>query len=166
MLSRRTAMFFGLIAVAVAPAFASAPTPAAPVKQQATTAHYRLELQIGPMEKVSSAAAVAAGGSKDGEVLIRGIAATPKDPATGRHVELHVFAIDKATRVTDANVTITLTDAGRKIITLPTAVMYGAAEGPSDTHYGNSVSLPPGNYTVDVTANGEKASFKIAVPAS
>ena len=58
MLSRRTGMLFGLILLLAAPALASAP---APVKQQAMTAHYRLELQIGPVEKISLPAAVAAG---------------------------------------------------------------------------------------------------------
>jgi len=42
--------------------------------------------------------------------------------------------------------------------------MYGVATGPNDTHYGNNLAMPPGNYTINVTANGEKSSFKVMVP--
>ncbi len=44
--------------------------------------------------------------------------------------------------------------------------MYGIKEGIPDTHYGNNVSLPPGNYTVAITVNAEKAEFTVTVPAS
>jgi hypothetical protein len=163
MLLRRTGTLFALVSLAVAPAFAA---EFQPIKQQATTAHYRLELQIGPMQKISVPADVTAGRVKDGEVIVRGIAATPKDTGTARHLEVHVYALDKNTRVPDANVTIIVTDAGRKTVNVPIAVMYGVADGPSNTHYGNNASLPEGSYTIDVTANGEKSTFKIVVPAA
>jgi uncharacterized protein involved in high-affinity Fe2+ transport len=44
--------------------------------------------------------------------------------------------------------------------------MYGIKEGPADTHYGDNVSLPAGNYEVDIMVNGEKAQFTVAIPAS
>ena len=31
------------------------------------------------------------------------------------------------------------------------------------THYGNNVSLPPGDYRVEAVANGHRADFKIKV---
>jgi hypothetical protein len=162
MFIRCAGMLAGL-SMLVSPALAADP---APIKQQAMTAHYRLELMIGPMEKVVMAADVKAGTVKDGEVMLKGNMATPKDAANARHIELHVVALDKGTNVPDATVAITLTDAANKAITLPIAVMYDAATGPSDTHYGNNAALPPGNYRIDVTANGEKSTFSIAIPAS
>ena len=161
MLLRRMAMIFGLMSLASAPGFA---VEFQPIKQQAMTAHYRLELMIGPMEKVMTAAQAASANAKEGEVMIRGTMATPKDMANARHLELHVYALDKGTAVSDANVTIIVTDSARKIVTLPIAVMYGVADGPSDTHYGNLIGMPAGSYTIDVTANGEKSSFKVMVP--
>lgn len=163
MLSRNFGVLLGLTSLVVLPAFAA---EIAPIKQQASTAHYKLELQIVPNLKISTPADVTAGRAKDGEVIVRGIAATPKDAAVTRHLELRVYSLDKNALVTDATVTISMIDAGRKLIVVPIAVSHGIANGPSDTHYGNNVSMPPGTYTIDVSVNGEKSSFSIAVPTS
>ena len=150
------------LAAAVSPALAA---ELQPIQQEMQTAHYRLDLQIGPMEQMYMAADVAAQHLTQGEVMLSGGMAMPKDMATARHLEVHVYTLDKGAVVGDANVTIAVTDAQKTVQNIQIATMYGIAEGPSDTHYGNNVGLPPGTYTVDVTANGEKAAFNVTVPA-
>jgi hypothetical protein len=90
--------------------------------------------------------------------------ASPKDMATARHLEAHIFNLDSNAAVTSGMITIAVTDAAKNVQQVPIAKMYGIEEGPSDTHFGNNVSLAAGNYTVDVIVNGEKASFTVAVP--
>ena len=82
-----------------------------------------------------------------------------------RHLEVHIYALDKGAVVTDAKVRIVITNTVSKKAEMVSATkMYGIKEGPSDTHYGDNVSLPSGNYSVDVTVNGEKAAFEITIP--
>jgi hypothetical protein len=46
---------------------------------------------------------------------------------------------------------------------VPIAVMYGIAEGQEDWHYGNNVRLPPGQYGVQVSADGKAAHFDVTI---
>ena len=88
-------------------------------------------------------------------------------PGEMRHLEVHVFSLDKGQIVTDAKVAIAVTGANsKKVEDVSVAKMYGVKEGPSDSHYGNNVSLPPGSYSIAITVNGEKAEFTVAIPAS
>jgi hypothetical protein len=169
---RYIASALGLIWVVGAPAAAA---ELAPIKQEASTAHYRLDLQIGPTEKMFTAAETAARHPAEGEVMVSGkmsmampMAMMSTAPGGGtRHLEVHVYSLDKGGVVTNAGVAIALTDTGsKKVENVPVAKMYGIKEGPSDTHYGNNVSLPPGSYSIEVTVNGEKAKFMVAIPAS
>ncbi len=177
MLSRKFGVLLVLTSLAAVPALAAAPPAApapattakpaaAPIKLTANTKTYKLELQVVPTVKISTPADVKAGTAKDGEVLVRGIAASPKDAASTRHLELRVYSLDKNALVTDATVSISMIDTGRKLVVVPIAVMNGIAPGAADTHYGNNVSMAAGTYTVDVTVNGEKSTFSVAVPAS
>jgi hypothetical protein len=150
-----------LVAVVVS----SAAMAAAPVTQQAQTAHYRIELDVGPMEEMFMQADVAAKHLTDGELMVSGNMATPKDMATARHVEVHAYSLDQNATVTSATVSIAVTDAAKNVQQLPIAKMYGIAEGPSDTHFGNNLSLPAGNYTIDAIVNGERATFRNYDPA-
>jgi hypothetical protein len=150
------------LAVVVSPAVAA---EVQPIQQEMQTAHYRLDLQIGPMEQMYMAADVAAQHLTQGEIMLSGGMAMPKDMDTARHLEVHVYSLDKGAVVSDANVAIAVTDAQKTLQNIQIATMYGITQGPSDTHYGNNVDLPPGTYTIDVTANGEKAAFKVTVPS-
>ena len=41
--------------------------------------------------------------------------------------------------------------------------MYDMKIGPSDTNFGNNITLPPGSYTIIVTVDGETSKFNINV---
>ena len=141
----------------------------APIKSEAQTAHYRLELQIGPTEKMFMPADVAAKHLTDGEVMVGGSMSPmgmSMDMADTRHLEVHAHSLEGGKAVTDADVAIAVTNSDtKKVEDVPAAKMYGIKEGPSDTHFGNNVSMPPGSYRIDVTLNGEKAEFNVVVPA-
>jgi hypothetical protein len=165
---RHVASLFGVIgALAALPAFAAGATP---IKAEAQTADYRLDLRIGPMEQMYSAADVAAKHLTEGEVMAGGMMSmigASVNKADIRHLEIHVYALDGGKVVTDAAVTIAVTDTGtQKSEDVPPAKMYGIKEGVPDTHFGNNVDMPPGNYTIDVTVDGEKAAFDVVVPAA
>jgi hypothetical protein len=100
---------------------ASAATAAemAPVKQGAQTAHYRLELQIGPTERMFTPEEVAKQHPADGEVMVGGMMSMGMSPMTmnggdRRHLEVHVYALDKAAAITDADVAIEATNLASK----------------------------------------------------
>jgi hypothetical protein len=148
-----------------------------PLKQETKTAHYRLELQIGPTEMMYMPNEVAAKHPSDGEVMVGGVMGGRMNMSMGmsmgmqmpnvRHLEVHVYPVDKDTAVTNAKVKILVTDlATKKAEQIAVAKMYGIKEGTSDTHYGNNVDLPAGNYGVEITVNGEKADFTVAIPTS
>ena len=149
---------------------AAAATSIGLLVQQERTAHYRLELLLGPNEKMFSPAEAAAQHPTSGEVMAGGdlsMMGMSMDMGDTRHLEVHVYSLDSGKVVTDASVAITVTGANpKKPETVPVAKMYGIKEGPPDTHYGNNVSLPPGNYTVAITVNGERAEFTVAIPGS
>ena len=88
------------------------------------------------------------------------------DMADTRHLEIHVYALDGGKVMTDADVAIAVTNSdSKKVEDVPPAKMYGIKEGPSDTHFGNNVTMAPGSYGIDVTVNGERAEFKVVIPA-
>jgi hypothetical protein len=151
-----------------------------PLHQKAQTAHYGLVLKIGQMEMIYSKADVAKMHPTSGEVMTGGTMAMagsgnvfPGGKSSGsgmgmedtRHLEVHVT--DRATGkvVTTGKTQITVTnDATTMSKKIPVATMYGVKDGPSDWHYGNNVSMPPGSYTVRVTVNGEQAAFHVMIP--
>jgi Fe2+ transport protein len=166
-LSRDALLLLGLTGLMTSAALAA---NMAPLTQEARTAHYRLELMLGSTEKMFSPAEAAAQHPTDGEVMVSGgmsMMGMPMASGETRHLEVHVFSLDKGQIVTDAKVAIAVTGANpKKVEEVSVAKMYGVKEGPSDTHYGNNVSLPPGNYAVEITVNGEKAEFAVVIPAS
>lgn len=140
------------------------------ITQNGETAHYRVTLQIGPMEKMYSEADAAKMHPTSGEVMVGGAMAMGGMNMTGsmamdtRHLEVHVM--DRATGkvVTTAKCQIMVTnEATKKSEMVPVAMMYGVKEGPSDWHYGNNVSMPPGSYTVAVTIYDESATFHVTI---
>ena len=168
-LLRNVGVLVAFSAAMISPAFAA---EMAPLKQEAQTAHYRLELQIGPTEKMFTPQEVAAKHLTEGEVMVGGMMSMGMSPMAmnmgdTRHLEVHIYALDKGAVVTDAKVRIVVSGASsKKAVMVSATKMYGIKEGPSDTHYGDNISLASGNYTVEVTVNGEKATFKIAIPTA
>jgi hypothetical protein len=140
-----------------------------PLKQEAETQHYRLQLQIGPKEAMVSEAEVAAKHPTSGEVMARGrmtgMAMSHDMAMDERHLEVHVVSRATTHVVTNARCRITVTaDAGGKSMQVSPAAMYGVKEGRTDWHYGNNVALPAGAYTILVLVNGERATFHITIP--
>lgn len=141
------------------------------VKQEAQTTHYRFALQIGPKEPMYSKAEAAKTHPTSGEVMVSGRMTEMTMPmASGmamdeRHLEVSVTSRATGKTVTNARVRITVTDdSTKKAVAVPVAAMYGVKEGPSDWHYGNNVSMPPGTYTVEVVVNGERGTFHVTIP--
>ncbi len=160
----------GAALVLAAPGIVSGqPMGLAALTERAQTVHYRLVLQIGPEEKMYSKAEAARTHPTSGEVMVSGTMGGM--PMAGgmamdmRHLEVHVYDRASGKVVTSAQCGITVTnDATKKSVVLPMAVMYGIKEGPSDWHYGNNVSMPPGPYTIAVVVNGERTIFHVTIP--
>jgi hypothetical protein len=176
-----------LLAAAPLPSAWAATTP---VQATTETGNYRLELDIGDPEQMYSKADAARQKSTSGEIMISGQMAggmkgmpgmspsgagmqgmpgmapsgggTQADPAM-RHLELHVRSKSTGKAVRNAKVSITVTDPAGQQITVPIAVMYGIAEGQEDWHYGNNVRLPPGQYGIQVSADGKTAHFDVTI---
>lgn len=83
------------------------------------------------------------------------------------HLVVHIFDAASGKVLTDATVAISFTPVdttGRATAAatqVPVVVMEASGKGAASTHYGNNVTMPPGSYRVDVTANGTKTSFRI-----
>jgi len=103
-----------------------------------------------------------------GEVMVSGeTAMTTSGMSPNHHLEVQINDARNGNLITDKTVSIQITnDATMEVQNVPIAVMYGVAEGPSDTHYGNNVTLMPGKYTVLVTVAGETATFVVDVPSA
>lgn len=138
--------------------------------QHADTAHYRLTLVMGPVERMYTTEEVATMHPRTGEVMTGGMMAMGGEMGTSmamdmRHLEVHVLSRATGAVVTTARCQITILDrrAGKRT-EVPVATMHGVAEGPKDWHYGNNVSMPPGAYDVTVVVNGERATFHVTIP--
>ena len=145
-----------------------------PITQTGRTAHYRLMLQVGPMEAMYSKTDAAKIHPTAGEIMVGGAMAMSGGAMTGqtgamatdtRHLEVHVTSLATGKVVTDATCQIIVTNEATKTSrAVPIAMMYGVKEGQADWHYGNNVSMPPGTYTVKVVVNGEQALFHVTIP--
>jgi hypothetical protein len=136
------------------------------IKQNATTADYRLMLVLGPPAEMLSMNQTAT--ATAGEVMVSGqMMSMHMEMANTYHLEVHIYNLANGAVVTNQPVTITITnDTTNQTQTVPVVEMYDITIGPSDNHFGNNVNLPPGNYTVTVTVAGETATFHITLPAS
>jgi len=163
-----------LLFLPLAPAKGIAAMGDTPITQTGTTMHYRLMLQIGPMETMYSKADATKMHPTAGEIMVGGAMAMPGGTMAGqtgpmamdtRHLEVHVTSLATGKVVTDAMCQITLTNEATKTSqTVPIAMMYGVKEGPADWHYGNNISIPSGTYAVTVVVNGEHALFHVTIP--
>lgn len=135
------------------------------IQQNATTQHYKLSLLIGlPAQMLSMNQT---GNATSGEVMVRGeMAIMVGMNVTGMyHLEIHVYNLTTGVVLSNMNVTIHIVnDNTNQTENVPVAVMYDVTIGPSDTHFGNNVSLSPGNYTVIVNVSADTATFHITIP--
>lgn len=157
----------GLVAMLlVLPVVAASGQSAVPITRTAQTAHYRLVLDIGHMEKMYSKTQAASMHPTSGEIMASGRMVMPMGDqmAETRHLEVHVFALDTGRVVTDAHITIAMVqDVTDHLTPVPISAMYGVREGRPDWHYGNNVVMAPGAYTILVTVNGERAPFFVNI---
>src|SRR5690349_14485409 len=112
------------VAAMISTAFAA---EMAPLKQQAQTAHYRLELQIGPTEKMFTPQEIAAKHPTEGEVMVggtmsMGMSSMAMNMGDTRHLEVHVYALDTGVVVTDAEVRIAMRGTSSKKAEMVSAV--------------------------------------------
>jgi hypothetical protein len=167
-----------LIGVPMFLAFMATTLLAKNIDQSKTAGPYRIELEVLPPEPFYSAKQVAAHESKTGMLILGGAKPVQPDAAShpDHHLVVHVFQKTTNKALTDAKVHLTvqpLDSKGQptgKAMKVPVVRMQmtgmsgmggmGAAE---TTHYGNNVSLPPGNYRVEAIANGYPAYFVINV---
>ncbi|HUA32054.1 MAG TPA: hypothetical protein VMA09_00495 [Candidatus Binataceae bacterium] len=154
------------------------------ISQTKTAGPYRVKLELLPPEPFSTAKQVSAGEAKSGMLILGGAEPVQPDAPShpNHHLVVHVF--DKATNkaLTNANVKLSyqaLDSSGKPagtrqdvpvvrmqmISTGAMGAMSGMSgmAGDSTTHYGNNVSLAPGDYRVLAIANGHRASFIIKV---
>jgi hypothetical protein len=148
---------------------------------------YRLELELLPPEPFYTAKQVSSGEGKAGMLIMGGAEPIPPDAPShpNHHLVIHVF--DKTTNkpLQNANVRLivqALDSSGKPtgqpqevpivkmqmIATAGSSSMggmsgMGGTGNPASTHYGNNVSLAPGDYRVLAVANGHRASFTIKV---
>jgi len=52
------------------------------------------------------------------------------------------------------------------VVDVPVVVMQTIGRGQQSTHYGNNEVMPNGTYSIEVTVNGKKTEFQIAVSES
>ncbi len=150
---------------AAATTSAASAVAASPIAMTQTTASYKIVLGIGPVETMLTPDQ--AKGATSGEVMAQmpGMAMptmmmTDQGQPVNHHLEVHITNTATGALIKDQMPMITITDPLGKSRTLDSMAMYGVAEGVSDWHFGNSVYLPNGTYTISVQVGNEQAVFK------
>jgi hypothetical protein len=131
------------------------------IQQNATTRDYRVTLQLGPPAQMLSMNQTAT--ATTGEVIVNGQMSnsTSMNNTDTYHLEVHVYNITSGAVVTNQNVSIQIVNqTTNQTLTVPVITMY-VKIGPSDTNFGNNITLPPGSYAIIVTIAGEMTKFNI-----
>jgi len=134
------------------------------IQQNATTQDYHMTLRLGPPAQILSLNQTVT--ATAGEVMVNGQMSntTSMNMTDTYHLEVHVYNITSGAVVTNQNVSIQiLNHTTNQTLTVPVIVMYDMKIGPSDTYFGNNITLPPGSYTIMVNIAGETATFNINV---
>jgi hypothetical protein len=139
------------------------------VTKSATAGAYKLVLTIGPMEQMLTPSQAKEMHARSGEVMVGGSmemggmgAAMPN-----HHLEVHVYSRSTGKTLSNAMVAISIaTPAGKVLLHVPVAMMYGIKEGMADFHYGNNVALKPGHYHVLVQVDKTSAVFDVTLGQS
>jgi len=138
------------------------------ITQHAIAGSYRVVMSIGPIEKMYTQAEYRKQHPTHGELILSGASMMGNMHGSGmsmfapHHLEIHVYNVRGGTVVTNARVSITVTDLHTKrMIVVPVMTMEGIGEGVRDFHYGNTVMLMTEHYRVGVTINNARASFVV-----
>lgn len=154
-----------LLTATIAALILSGTISAATISKQATTASYKLTLNVGVLEPMYTQAQVKAKHPKTGEVMLSGMMSSSMHSMMGaleRHLEIHIRSRTSGAVVTNVTPTIELTDEMTHNMAqkLDVVAMEGIGQGTADLHYGNNVSLSVGHtYRVTVVVHGETATF-------
>ncbi|MGH9121035.1 MAG: hypothetical protein ACRDYC_03690 [Acidimicrobiales bacterium] len=127
----------------------------------ADSATYHYVLDVGPLEQMYTQQQNQANHPTTGEVMIGGEMSMASGP-DARHMEVHICYLSNGD-VVDASTppSLTLTDATTgNSQDVPVSTMEGVTEGEADLHYGNNVSITPGDhYEVTVVLKGEQVTM-------
>ncbi len=156
--------FFSLIAIIGSLMMVTA-VAASPIEVAQKTANYTIDLGIGPVETMLMPDQ--APGATSGEVMapmpgmpMPTMMPTDQGQPVNHHLEVHIANIATGAVITDRMPTITITDAlGMSRPLDPVMAMYGVTTGISDWHFGNSVYLPDGTYSIRVQVGNEQTVF-------
>jgi len=156
--------FFFLIALIVCLVLVAA-VAASPIEMSQNTASYTIVLGIGPVETMLMPDQ--AQGATSGEVMAQmpgmpmpTMMPTDQGQPVNHHLEVHIANIATGAVITDRMPTITITDAQGMSRPLDAVMaMYGVTTGISDWHFGNSVYLPDGTYSIRVQVGNERTVF-------
>jgi len=156
--------FFSLIALIVCLVLVTA-VAASPIAVTQNTASYTIALGIGPVETMLMPDQ--AQGATSGEVMapmpgmpMPTMMMTDHGQPVNHHLEVHITNTATGAVMKDQMPMITITDAlGMSRPLDPVMAMYGVTEGVSDWHFGNSVSLRDGTYTIGVQVGNEQTVF-------
>jgi hypothetical protein len=137
---------------------------ASPIPAPQATASYTIVLGIGPVETMLMPDQ--AMGATTGEVMapmpgmpMPTMVMTDHGQPVNHHLEVHITNKATGAVVVDPMPMITITDAMGTSRALDSMAMYGVTEGVSDWHFGNSVYLPDGTYTISVQVGNEQTVF-------
>jgi hypothetical protein len=125
------------------------------IEQNATTQDYRVTLQLGPPAQMLSMNQTAT--ATTGEAILKGQMpnSTSMKMTDTYYLEVHVYNITTGAVETNQNVSIQIVNqTTNKTLTVPVIIMYDMKIGPSDTNFGNNITLPPGSYTIIVNVAG------------
>jgi hypothetical protein len=161
-----------LFQMSAAITFAGAfPATAGNVMKDTVVEPYKIELHVMPAEPFFTADEVKAKQAKAGMLIMGGAAPVAPDTGsrTNRHLVAHVFKAKTGKAITDAEVKMSfqpLNENGElsgNATDVPVVVMQAIGKGTESTHYGNNVEMPSGSYAIEVSVNGKKAHFQVAV---
>lgn len=127
----------------------------------ADSATYHYVLDVGALEQMYTQSQVAASHPTSGEEMVNGEMSMASG-ADARHLEVHICYRSSGDVVDiSPTPTLTLTDVTSGMSqNIPVSTMEGVTEGEADLHYGNNVTIVPGDhYSVTVAINGEQATM-------
>ena len=140
---------------------------AASLVRNATTADYKLTLEISPPEQMLELCQYST--QTEGMVMLQvpmsNTSSSMSSSTQDYHVELHVYDIATGATVILplSSVSISMTNSSGMATIFPIVEMFDAGQEPTTMHFGNNVDLSPGNYTVAVGVAGEQATFTVTL---
>jgi hypothetical protein len=138
------------------------------------TKSYVMVSVAGPNEAMYTPSQVKSMHPTSGEVMVRGTMSKASGSSmpmgTGsimRHIEVHICSKATGKALTGVRPLMGIRDLtkGSMKSSMPVAEMQGLDRNPADTHYGNNVTVVPGDrYEVRTIAGGQTGRFQFTAP--